>query len=92
MHALRSPVMIQRADEALEAIGLKDREAKSGSESWRFETALKDFGEAIRHGRRHQLGARCRCQLLRAFRGKQSGRIVGNSLPTHSGWVGPARE
>jgi DNA helicase II / ATP-dependent DNA helicase PcrA len=67
---------------ALEAIGLKTREAKAGSGSWRFETALKDFGEAIRLAGDISSALDVDVSFYGRFGEKQSGRIVGNSLPT----------
>jgi DNA helicase-2/ATP-dependent DNA helicase PcrA len=67
---------------ALEAIGLKAREAKPGSESWRFETALKDFGEAIRMAGDISSVLDVDVSFYGRFGEKKSGRIVGNSLPT----------
>jgi DNA helicase-2/ATP-dependent DNA helicase PcrA len=67
---------------ALEAIGLKTREAKAGSESWRFETALKDFGEAIRLAGEISLALDVDVSFYGRFGAMQSGRIVGNSLPS----------
>jgi DNA helicase-2/ATP-dependent DNA helicase PcrA len=67
---------------ALEAIGLKPRDAKPGSESWRFETALKDFGEAIRMAGDISSVLDVDVSFYGRFGEKQSGRIIGNSLPT----------
>jgi DNA helicase II / ATP-dependent DNA helicase PcrA len=67
---------------ALEAIGLKTREAKRDSESWRFETVLKDFGEAIRMAGDISSVLDVDVSFYGRFGQKQSGRIVGNSLPT----------
>jgi ATP-dependent DNA helicase UvrD/PcrA len=66
---------------ALEAIGLKVREAKPDSESWRFEAALKDFGEAIRMAGDIDSALDVDVSFHGRFGQKQSGRIVGNSLP-----------
>jgi DNA helicase-2/ATP-dependent DNA helicase PcrA len=66
----------------LEAIGLKTREAKSGSDSWRYETVLKDFDEAIRIAGRITTSLDVDVSFYGRFGAKQSGRIVGNSLPT----------
>jgi DNA helicase II / ATP-dependent DNA helicase PcrA len=67
---------------ALEAIGLKTREARPGSESWRFETALKDFGEAMRMAGDISSVLDVDVSFYGRFGEKQSGRIIGNSLPT----------
>ncbi len=67
--------------DALEAIGIKTREAKSNSDSWRFETVLKDFGEAIRLAGEISSVLDVDVSFYGRFGEKQSGRIVGNSLP-----------
>jgi DNA helicase-2/ATP-dependent DNA helicase PcrA len=67
---------------ALESAGLKTREAKAGSESWRFETVLKDFGEAIRLAGDISSVLDVDVTFYGRFGRMQSGRIVGNSLPT----------
>jgi ATP-dependent DNA helicase UvrD/PcrA len=66
---------------ALESIGLKTREAKPGSSSWRFETALKDFGEAVRLAGDISSALEVDVNFSGRFGEKQSGRIIGNSLP-----------
>ena len=66
---------------ALESIGLKTREAKPGSESWRFETVLKDFGEAVRLAGDISSALDVDVSFYGRFGKTQSGRIVGNSLP-----------
>jgi DNA helicase-2/ATP-dependent DNA helicase PcrA len=67
--------------QALEEIGLSVREAKTGSDSWRFETALKDFGEAVRLAGDISAVLDVDVSFFGCFGEKQSGRIVGNSLP-----------
>ncbi len=67
---------------ALEAIGLKTREAKAGSKSWRFETVLKDFGEAVRLAGDISSALEVDVSFYGRFGEAQSGRISGNSLPT----------
>ncbi len=67
---------------ALEAIGLKTREAKPGSNSWRYETVLKDFDEAIRLAGDISASLDVDVSFFGRFGERQSGRIVGNSLPT----------
>jgi DNA helicase-2/ATP-dependent DNA helicase PcrA len=67
---------------ALEAIGLKTREAKAGSESWRFETVLKDLGEAVRLAGDISTVLDVDVSFYGRFGEKQSGRIIGNSLPS----------
>ncbi|HEX6687545.1 MAG TPA: UvrD-helicase domain-containing protein [Solirubrobacterales bacterium] len=66
----------------LETIGLKTREAKPGSGSWRYETVLKDFDEAIRLAGDITASLDVDVSFYGRFGKKQSGRIVGNSLPT----------
>jgi DNA helicase II / ATP-dependent DNA helicase PcrA len=67
---------------ALEGIGLKTREAKAESESWRFETVLKDFDAAIRLAGDISAVLDVDVSFYGRFGETQSGRIVGNSLPT----------
>ena len=67
---------------ALEAIGLSTREAKAGSKSWRFETVLKDLGEAVRLAGDIDAALGVDVCFLGRFGEKQSGRMVGNSLPS----------
>jgi ATP-dependent DNA helicase UvrD/PcrA len=66
---------------ALEVIGLNVREAKAGSASWRFETVLKDYGEAVRLAGDISTALEVDVRFLGRFGQMQSGRIVGNSLP-----------
>ena len=54
--------------QALESIGLSVRPAKAKSDSWRFETVLQDFGEAVRIAGDISSGSGCRCRLLRSLR------------------------
>jgi DNA helicase-2/ATP-dependent DNA helicase PcrA len=67
--------------QALESIGLSVREAKAGSDSWRFETVLKDFGEAVRVAGEISSALDVDVRFLGRFGAKQSGRMIGNSLP-----------
>ncbi|HEV7483907.1 MAG TPA: UvrD-helicase domain-containing protein [Solirubrobacterales bacterium] len=66
---------------ALESIGLSVRPAKSDSDSWRFETVLQDFGEAVRIAGDVSRVLDVDVSFFGRFGEKQSGRIVGNSLP-----------
>jgi DNA helicase II / ATP-dependent DNA helicase PcrA len=66
---------------ALEKIGLKVREAKAGSDSWRFETVVKDYGKAVRTAGDISAALDVDVRFLGRFGEVQSGRIVGNSLP-----------
>jgi DNA helicase-2/ATP-dependent DNA helicase PcrA len=66
---------------ALGAIGLSVREAKPDSDSWRFETVLKDFGETIRVAGDISSVLDVDVTLQGRFGVQQSGRITGNSLP-----------
>jgi DNA helicase-2/ATP-dependent DNA helicase PcrA len=66
---------------ALESIGLSVRPAKAGTESWRFETVLKDFGEAVRVAGDISSVLDVDVCFLGRFGHKQSGRMIGNSLP-----------
>jgi DNA helicase II / ATP-dependent DNA helicase PcrA len=67
---------------ALETIGLKVREAKAGSDSWRFETVLKDFGAAVRLAGDISSALDVDVCFFGRFGEKQSGRMIGNSLPS----------
>ncbi len=66
----------------LEGIGLKTREAKSASASWRYETVIKDLGEAVRIAGDISRALDVDVCFLGRFGKKQSGRIAGNSLPS----------
>jgi DNA helicase II / ATP-dependent DNA helicase PcrA len=68
--------------QALEGIGLKTREAKADSASWRFETVFKDLGEAVRIAGDISRVLEVDVCFLGRFGEKQSGRMVGNSLPS----------
>ena len=67
---------------ALEAIGLKVREAKTGSSSWRFETVQRDFGAAVRLAGDISSVLDVDVRFFGRFGEKQSGRMIGNSLPS----------
>ncbi|HEX8689160.1 MAG TPA: UvrD-helicase domain-containing protein, partial [Solirubrobacterales bacterium] len=67
---------------ALEAIGLKARPAKAASESWRFETVMKDFGATIRLAGEISSALDVDVSFYGRFGQTQSGRMIGNSLPT----------
>jgi DNA helicase II / ATP-dependent DNA helicase PcrA len=66
--------------QALEAIGLSVRAAKAGSDSWRFETLLKDYGEAVRLAGEISNVLEVDVALQGRLGAVQSGRISGNSL------------
>jgi DNA helicase-2/ATP-dependent DNA helicase PcrA len=66
---------------ALEGIGLSVRDAKPGSDSWRFETLLKDYGEAIRIAGDISLVLDVDVSFAGRLGPNQSGRISGSSLP-----------
>jgi DNA helicase-2/ATP-dependent DNA helicase PcrA len=66
---------------ALEAIGLSVREAKPNSDSWRFETVLKDYGEAVRIAGEISSVLDVDVSFQGRFGKPQSGRASGNSLP-----------
>src|ERR1044072_9286613 len=67
---------------ALEAIGVKVGEAKSKSSSWRFETVLKDLGSAVRLAGDISSVLDVDVCFFGRFGEKQSGRMIGNSLPS----------
>jgi DNA helicase-2/ATP-dependent DNA helicase PcrA len=66
---------------SLEAIGLRVRDARAGSDSWRFETVLKDFGEVVGIAGDISSALEVDVCFLGRFGEKQSGRMIGNSLP-----------
>ncbi|MBS1887728.1 MAG: UvrD-helicase domain-containing protein [Actinobacteria bacterium] len=66
--------------EALEGIGLSVREAKPGSDSWRFETCVKDFGAAVRMAGEISLAVDVDVSFAGRFGAIESGRISGSSL------------
>ena len=67
--------------QALESIGLSVRPAKAGSDSWRFETVLQDFGEAVRIAGDISRVLDVDVGFFGRFGETQSGRISGSSLP-----------
>jgi ATP-dependent DNA helicase UvrD/PcrA len=68
--------------QVLETAGFKTREAKADSDSWRFETVLKDFGEAVRMAGDISSVLNVDVSFYGRFGATQSGRIIGNSLPS----------
>jgi DNA helicase II / ATP-dependent DNA helicase PcrA len=66
---------------ALEGIGLSVREARAGSESWRFETLVKDYGVAVRMAGDISLALDVDVSFAGRLGPNQSGRISGSSLP-----------
>ena len=81
MHRIALAGKDRKGRTALEDIGLSVRDAKSDSESWRFETVLKDFGEAARIAGEISSALKVDVSLQGRFGSTQSGRISGNSLP-----------
>jgi DNA helicase II / ATP-dependent DNA helicase PcrA len=82
MHRVALAGRDPRDRQALEGIGLKTREAKNGSASWRYETVFKDLGEAVRIAGDISRVLDVDVCFLGRFGETQSGRIVGNSLPS----------
>jgi DNA helicase-2/ATP-dependent DNA helicase PcrA len=82
MHRIALAGRDREGREALEGIGLSVREAKAGSDSWRFETVLKDLGEAVRLAGEVSTVLDVDVSFFGRFGEKQSGRIIGNSLPS----------
>jgi DNA helicase-2/ATP-dependent DNA helicase PcrA len=70
-----------KGSRALAGAGLAVRPSKPGSKSWRYETAVKDFGEAVRLAGRIDDALGVVVQIQGRFGETQSGRISGNSLP-----------
>jgi DNA helicase-2/ATP-dependent DNA helicase PcrA len=66
---------------ALESIGLSVRPARRDSDSWRFETALKDYGETLRLAGQIRNVLPVEVRLLGRFGPTQPGHLSGNSLP-----------
>ena len=66
---------------SLEGIGLKTRPAKPNSGAWRYETAFKDFGAAVRVAGDITREVDALVRIQGRFGPKQSGRISGSSLP-----------
>ncbi len=66
---------------ALEEIGLSVRPAGNGRNSWRFETVLKDFGDAADLAQKIQAALEVETLIQGRFGPPQPGRVVGNSLP-----------
>jgi DNA helicase-2/ATP-dependent DNA helicase PcrA len=81
MHRIALAGRDDEGRQALEGIGLSVREAKRGSDSWRFETVLKDYGEAVRLAGEISAVLDVDVSFQGRFGKAQSGRISGNSLP-----------
>jgi DNA helicase-2/ATP-dependent DNA helicase PcrA len=81
MHRIALAGRDREGRSALERIGLSVRDAKPGSDSWRFETVLKDYGEAMRVAGDISSALDVHVSLQGRFGKTQSGRISGNSLP-----------
>jgi DNA helicase II / ATP-dependent DNA helicase PcrA len=76
--------MVGRDDEgraALESLNLSVRPAKAGSESWRYETCLKDFGEAVRTVGRVSMALDVTVRVMGRFGADKQGQVATNSLP-----------
>jgi DNA helicase-2/ATP-dependent DNA helicase PcrA len=80
MHRIALAGRDSEGREALEAIGLSVRPAKAGSDSWRFETVLKDYGETVRLAGEINTVLDIDVSFAGRFGAKQSGRISGSSL------------
>ena len=80
----------EEAREALESIGLSVRPAKAGSNSWRYETAYKDFGEALKVAERIRGVLPCDLRLTARLGSRSADPDGKNSLPfTPAGSVVP---
>jgi DNA helicase II / ATP-dependent DNA helicase PcrA len=66
---------------ALESLDLSVRPAKAGSESWRYETRLKDFGEAVRTVGRVSTALDVTVRIMGRFGADNQGQVATNSLP-----------
>jgi DNA helicase-2/ATP-dependent DNA helicase PcrA len=82
MHRVALAGRDARGRRTLEAAGLKVREAKSGSDSWRFETVRKDLGDAVRLADEVSAVLDVDVSFYGRFGETQSGRMLGNSLPS----------
>jgi DNA helicase-2/ATP-dependent DNA helicase PcrA len=71
----------EEGKKALQKIGLSVRPAKQGSAAWRFETVVKDFGEALRLAGEATIALEIAVRIQGRFGPNRSGRISGNSLP-----------
>jgi DNA helicase-2/ATP-dependent DNA helicase PcrA len=80
MHRIALAGRDREGREALEAIGLSVREAKRGSDSWRFETVLGDYGEAVRIAGDISSVLAVDVTFQARLGVTQSGRISGSSL------------
>jgi DNA helicase-2/ATP-dependent DNA helicase PcrA len=80
MHRIQLAGRDRVGREALEGIGVSVREAKAGSDSWRFETAVKDFGAAVRIAGDISRVLDVDVSFAGRFGPVQSGRISGSSL------------
>ena len=80
MHRIALAGRDREGRKALEAIGLSVREAKAGSDSWRFETVLKDFGEAVRIAGRISSALEVDVSFQGRFAQIQPGQMSGSSL------------
>jgi DNA helicase-2/ATP-dependent DNA helicase PcrA len=80
MHRIALAGRDREGREALESIGLSVREAKADSDSWRFETVLKDYGEAVRLAGEISSVLEVDVSLAGRLGPTQSGRISGSSL------------
>jgi DNA helicase-2/ATP-dependent DNA helicase PcrA len=82
MHRIALAGRDSEGRQALESIGLKARPARAGSTSWRFETALRDFEQAIRVAGEISRVLDVDVCFSGRFGPAQSGRISANSLPS----------
>jgi len=76
--------MVGRDEEgkaALEALDLSVRPAKSTSGSWRYETCLKDFGDAVRVAGRVSTSIDISVRVMGRFGADKQGQVGTNSLP-----------
>jgi DNA helicase-2/ATP-dependent DNA helicase PcrA len=89
MHRIALAGRDREGREALESIGLSVREAKSGSDSWRFETVLKDYGEAVRLAGEISSVLEVDVSLAGRLGPTQSGRISGSLSFLPAGSVRP---
>ena len=80
MHRIQLAGSDRPGREALEGIGLSVREANPGTDSWRFETCLKDFGAAVRLAGDISSALDVDVSFAGRFGPVQSGRMSGSSL------------
>ena len=81
MHTVAVAGRDPEARAALEAAGLNVRPAKRGSASWRFETCVKDFGQAVELVDRIRSGLDVTVRYKARLGAREPGLLGRNALP-----------